>query len=307
MSFIPNSLKDKLRNPWYNLLLVISLQFSKHSKLKYDKQLLCWTIKRRLGNTILEVPIRSFRELNRFNNFGKDQNDLVFIWINMINDCEVLYDIGSANGNEGILVNSLYGCKIVFLEIFIPSIENILKGTVLAQRMGANISQFEIFAAGCDKEDKISKVYSHQPPIPGSTLNSLDNVQDYCRGGRKHEKVWTSQWVPSITIDSLHTKYGIEKPTHIKIDIDGFEDRAIQGAIETIKSRHVRSFLIEVNGGRLSYIKNILNDNGYIDIEQHVHYPWLEDDAVDHLFVRNDLAEEYKIKLEKTKINLFKN
>ena len=36
-------------------------------------------------------------------------------------------------------------------------------------------------------------------------------------------------------------------PNHIKLDVDGFEHKVIDGAVETLKKPEVRSLIIEIN------------------------------------------------------------
>ena len=301
---MPQPLGNWLRPKWYWTREYCLLRFSEGGYTRYDSELLCRVVRKPVGKTYFEAPYRSYREFRRIVNFGRNPDDLVFIWLNAISDCETLYDIGAANGHEGLVANALHQCRIVYVELFTPSIDSILKGTVLAQRRGAAADQFEVVAAGCDRKEGYAKVLLHQPPVPGGTYNTFADVDAYCRGGRSDERVWTSQWSPSVTIDALHGQHHLPKPTHIKMDIDGFEDRAIEGACETLKSRCVKSWIIEVNPGREEMIANAMTKNGYKDIAQFVHYPGL-DDAVDHLYVRDDLVADYERRLAETSQRLF--
>ena len=301
---MPQPLVNWLRPKWHWTREYCLLRFSEGGNTRYDPELLCRVVRKPIGDTYFEATYRSYREFRRIVNFGRNPDDLVFIWLNAISDCETLYDIRAANGHEGLAANAMHKCNIVYVELFTPSIDSILKGTVLAQRRGATADQFEVIAAGCDREERYAKVLLHQPPVPGGTHNTFANVDAYCRGGRANERVWASQWSPSVTIDSLHGKHRLPKPTHVKMDIDGFEDRAIEGASETLKSRYVKSWIIEVNPGRSEMIADAMTRNGYKDIAQFVHYPGF-DDAVDHLYVRDDLVADYKSRLAETSRRLF--
>ena len=301
---MPQPVGNWLRPKWHWAREYCLLRFSEGGNTRYDPELLCRVVRKPVGDTYFEATYRSFREFRRIVNFGRNPDDLVFIWLNAISDCETLYDIGAANGHEGLVANALHQCRIVYVELFTPSIDSILKGTVLAQRRGAAADQFEVVAAGCDRKEGYAKVLLHQPPVPGGTYNTFADVDAYCRGGRADERVWASQWSPSVTIDALHGQHHLPKPTHIKMDIDGFEDRAIEGARETLKSGCVKSWIIEVNPGRGAAIEAAMKANGYTDIAQFVHYPGI-DDAVDHLYVREDLAAKYKDRIARTQNTLF--
>ena len=265
--------------------------------------MLCWIVEKKLGSVNFKAPVRSFRELRRVVRFGTRPNDLVFCWLAAIDDCSVLYDIGAANGHEGLSAHAFHRCHVVYVEMFTPSIETILKGVVIAGR-DSEIDKFDVVAAACDKEERYAKALLHQPPIAGGTYNTFDDLDAYCRGGRQGEKVWASQWSPSVSIDALHERHGLPKPTHVKMDIDGFEDRAIAGAANTLKARLVHSWIIEINPGRGEAIAKSMAMHGYENIAHFVHYEGIED-AEDHLFVRNDLIDEYKRRLSEVQNNFW--
>ena len=51
----------------------------------------------------------------------------------------------------------------------------------------------------------------------------------------------------AATLDELVRTRAIAVPSHIKIDVDGFEPKVIAGARETLENRTVVSLLIETN------------------------------------------------------------
>ena len=301
---LPRTLRSWAKPKWHLFRELWELYISQGGSIGRDLELSCWVVYKPLGQKKVCVPARSFREFRRIVRFGTNPKDLVFHWINMIDDCEVLYDIGCANGHEALCAHGLHGCHTVFIEMFTPSIESILKGVVLATRGSSVSSNFDVVAAACDREDRYAKVHLHNPPVAGGTNNSFDNLDAYCRGGRQGEKIWASQWSRSVSIDSLHQLHGLPKPTHIKMDIDGFEDRAIDGAKATLKSGHVHSWIIEISPGREGAVHKAMEAAGYCDIAHFVHYEQI-DDCEDHLFVRNDLAENYKKRLKDVRLKLY--
>jgi len=293
---LPKPLAGWARPKWHMARELFVLYVKLGGSLRRDKELSCWVVNRPLGDKTLKAAVRSYRELRRVTRFGDNPDDLVFHWINMIDDCEVLYDIGAANGHEGLSVHLLHGSHIVYVELFTPSIETILKGVVLASRDDGHPNYFDVVGAACDSKERFAKTLLHNPPVAGGTHNTFDDLDAYCRGGRQGEKVWASQWSPSVSIDCLHERHGLPRPTHVKMDIDGFEDRAIEGAANTLASGHVRSWVIEENPGSEEAVKSAMANAGYTDIAHFVHYEGIED-AEDHLYVRNDLVDEYKDRL----------
>ena len=49
----------------------------------------------------------------------------------------------------------------------------------------------------------------------------------------------------------------IEIPNHIKIDVDGFEFKVINGGLNTLENKNVKSLLIEINPKLREHIKMI--------------------------------------------------
>ena len=68
----------------------------------------------------------------------------------------------------------------------------------------------------------------------------------------------------SMSIDALVAR-GMPVPTHIKVDVDGFEDRVIDGARETLERRRTASLLIEINQRINAHRRTVrrLEDLGY--------------------------------------------
>ena len=88
------------------------------------------------------------------------------------------------------------------------------------------------------------------------------------------------------------------------MDVDGFEDRAMEGAVETLKTGHVRSWMLEISPGRLEPIEKSMIEAGYVEIDRFIHYPEIEDCA-DHLFVRRDLVDDYRSRMDQMRQALF--
>ena len=185
-----------------------------------------------------------------------------------------------------------------FVEPFTPSIDALLKGVYLFGRRGGDTDIFEIFAAGCDREPGYTKLFSHHPPAAGVTYSSFDAPDIYCRGGRQDEPVAVSQWVAGVSLDHLHFELGQPMPSHVKVDVDGFEGRVVEGAKRIIESGNVRSFMIEVNPGRELEVAGPLKANGYVEIATFEHYPG-HDDCWDSFYIRPDLADAARDRLRK--------
>jgi len=291
---MPGPLARFLRPHWHRLRVRTLFVTRAGGRVTYDKQLGCRIAARRFDNRWLEVASRSYRELRRFLQFGDNPADVVHLWMHEIRDAKVVYDVGSANGLEGFLIHHLHGAKIIFIEPYTPSIETILKTIARQMRCsGVDGGDFEIVHAGCDSATGYHKYLYHGLPIPGETGNTFSDPDAYCRGGRADMPVTMTQWTASVSLDSLSEQFGLPLATHVKIDIDGFENRAMDGAVNLLKSGNVSSWAIEINGQEnLVSIRATMAAHGYVEVATRDHYPGNEHYTGDHIFVRNS-DEDY--------------
>ena len=289
---LPNCISERLRPAWHISRDISAFLFRQGGRISYDTDMRTFTASRPFAGRRQVITVRSYRELRRFHQFGTFAGDIVQDWMAWISDCEVLYDVGSANGLEGLYVHHLHGCKIIFVEPFTPSVESIMK-SICVRDAGAN-GDFEVVHAACDERPTYQRLFMHEGPVPGSTNNSFAHPEEYDRGGRAGRAVTVSQWVPSVSLDSLHWDYGLPLATHVKIDIDGFEDRAMRGAEKLLASGHVKSLAIELNGvDNRDEIQALMASHNYVDVGFWDHYPGYEHYTADHIFVRSDLENNW--------------
>ena len=297
--FTPRPLVRMLRPKWHLIREMMSFWFSRGGRLTWESDLLCWQAKLKLPLATLYVPVRSYRNLRQITQFGADPKSLVFDWMNAIDDCEMLYDIGASNGYEGMYTHGAHNCRVASVEMFVPSVENILLATVMSERQGMDMSKIDVMLGACDSEPSYKKLKIHNLPVAGGTYNTFDDVEEYCRGGRAEEPVFASHWSPAVSIDSLHGDLGLPTPTHIKIDVDGFEGRVMRGAANTLAARHVRQWIIEISPEHESEISQLMEQHGYLEIAHHEHYPG-ENDCIDRIYVRDDVVDGARKALEKS-------
>jgi len=295
----PRPVAQALRPIWHFAREAAMFRFGRGGRLKWVRDLRCWQATLKLPRGSLHVPVRTYRNLRQIAQFGADPKSLVFDWLNAIDDCEMLYDIGASNGYEGMYAHAAHDCPVASVEMFVPSVENILLACVMSERQGCSMSKYELLLSACDSEPGYKKLLMHDLPVAGANYNSFDDVSEYCRGGRRSEPVFASHWSPAVSIDSLHSDLGLPPPTHVKIDVDGFEGRVMRGAAKTLAARHVRQWIIEVNPERQEEISRTMHQHGYLEIAQHEHYPG-HNDCVDRLYVRDDIVDEARDALQKS-------
>ncbi len=292
---LPKKIYNRVYPGWVRMCLVFEFWRRQDRKLYFSRPILSWVAVKKIKNCSMLMVVRSYRELRRLRNLGGNpQNDLVFRWLTSLDDCSVFYDIGASNGVFGFAAHYLHHCKTVFIEPYTPSIESILKSIYIAVSQGSQQSDFEVVHAGLDKEETYSRLNMHTPPMPGVTLNSFKDSNLYDNiVSRSGTPVTITQWIKGVSLDELIFKYDLPVPTCVKMDIDGFEGRGIEGAKRLIESRQVHSWAIEINSqANLESIKNLMEHHGYHEISHQAHHPFhveYQKFPADYLFVRDDL------------------
>jgi len=98
---------------------------------------------------------------------------------------------------------------------------------------------------------------------PGSALHSVGHVSEFRPGASTASLI---QGTISVTLDALIEKYGVPKPALIKIDVDGIEERILNGAGSVLKSEKLRTILVELsfkNGSAGTDVERRLAHFGY--------------------------------------------
>ena len=56
-----------------------------------------------------------------------------------------------------------------------------------------------------------------------------------------------SQGCVAARLDDLVAAGAVPQPTHLKIDVDGFEPKVVRGAAQVVRDPRLRSLLVEIN------------------------------------------------------------
>jgi FkbM family methyltransferase len=249
------------------------------------------------GGAKMRVSVRSYRELRRVHQFGRNPRDVVWRWLNWIGGCRAFYDIGASNGLEGLYVLYRHGCPVVFVEPYTPSIESILKSLYLARNGVPGVRAAEVVHAGCGAEETYSRLMMHGAPNAGENLNTFQDASAYIHyeGNNRRQTAVLSQWVKGVTLDGMVGIHGLPEPSHVKIDVDGYEGRVMAGAEKLLSGGRVDSWAIEVNGStNLNFIEPRMQAAGYIEAGRFEHYPGLTPSTVDIIYLRPAQLENWR-------------
>ncbi len=193
-------------------------------------------------------------------------------WIAGFDQKDVFLDIGANVGSYSIWAAKTKNMNVIAIE---PESQNyaVLNKNILFNNLSSKITALCLAISDSSKLSKLNlSSFSAGQALHGFDI-PMNTVDVYSEKLEEFKPVYT-QGCFSTTIDKL-VEDGIPSPNHIKIDVDGFEDKVINGALDTIKNKDVKTILIEMNqniDSHLNIIK-ILEELSYkVDNKDDVNY-----------------------------------
>lgn len=209
------------------------------------------------GQTI-SVGVRSSLELWRCRTYETKEPETLD-WIDSFSPNDVLFDIGANIG-----MYSLYaGMKGARVFSFEPEGQNFagLANNCLTNGL-KNVTPYCMALADKAHFDLLYITSTN----PGDSQHNLGAENPFYK--REHSG---TQGIFACSIDQLCNDYGFPIPQHIKIDVDGLEDRILEGAQVVLSHPEFRSLLIEISGydGQESVAIGRLADLGLHPVSMH--------------------------------------
>jgi len=201
-------------------------------------------------------------------------------WIEQyIGPNDVFYDVGADIGLYSLFAAKWLGgqCKVYALEpeamnyaqlsrnIFLNGLSGIVVPCCVAVTDGLCFDHFYL-----NPHNFETMVRGHSL-VSGSALHSFGTPEDY-RG--EPFRSFHTQGVVGVSLDYLWQGWGLPFPNHVKIDVDGLEEKIVAGAELTLKDPRLKSILIEISGdakGR-SIIRTLLGA-GFREVEEFANSP----------------------------------
>ena len=160
-------------------------------------------------------------------------------WISCMTDEEILLDVGANVGMYTIMASVGRGLKVFAFE---PESQNysLLNRNIYLNGVSDLVTAY---CAGLSDHSGLDKFYLSNFSLGGSChavgesldFNLIPQQADYVQGCTVY------------TLDEMIESNAIPVPTHIKIDVDGFEHKVITGMQKTLTKPEVKSVLIELN------------------------------------------------------------
>jgi FkbM family methyltransferase len=160
-------------------------------------------------------------------------------WIASFARDDVLVDVGANVGMYTVLAAKTRGARVYAFE---PEAQNyaLLNRNILLNGIGDRV---KAFCLALSDSAGLSELHLSDLQAGGS-CHSLGERVDF-----KHEPMQPafSQGCVAARLDDLVATGAVPQPTHLKIDVDGFEPKVARGAAQVVRDRRLRSMLVEIN------------------------------------------------------------
>lgn len=187
-------------------------------------------------------------------------------WIRSLNMIygpeEVFYDVG-ANIGLYTLLAAKQGLRVFAFE---PESQNF---AILTRNLAFNLPLTEKVVAFpfCISDEQRIDTLRLSSLMAGGSCHSFASDLNY----KREEKQWAfKQGTVGFTLDALVFDCGLPMPTHIKVDVDGFEDKVVAGAQKVLPN--VQSILLELDSANADHmrIRDSLVAMGFVTDDQQI-------------------------------------
>ena len=235
-------------------------------------------------NSKIKISYCNFGPTTRWRaklSISKEKNTIK--WINSFEDGAKFIDVGAHMGIFTLYAAMVKNCSVVSIE---PSsiTSCILNLNVYDNQLNDKVV---VYTSAAGNRKSINKYHMGYMTIDAASGNPFNPVDPR---GRDYVPTF-SQGVVEITLDDLYRTY--DYFDYVKIDIDGNEDRCLNGAKKMFNDKRLKSILIELNAKSDNYhsivkmiesfgfeLDNNLTSESYISTKH-------ESKIFNHIFIRN--------------------
>jgi FkbM family methyltransferase len=172
-------------------------------------------------------------------------------WIDSFRPGDVFWDVGA---NVGLY--ALYAAMTNRIEVlaFEPSASNylLLNRNVEVNRASERVRAYCIALSGETRIDALNM----QSTEFGGAMATFAETKDYA--GEEFQPSFR-QGAIGFSIDDFIAKFDPPFPNHLKIDVDGIEDKIVAGASKTLRDPRLRSVSIELEADRVEYTRSVID------------------------------------------------
>jgi FkbM family methyltransferase len=177
----------------------------------------------------VRFSVRSMSEYKRFRK-SKPADEPMVDWIRGFRSGDVFFDIGANTGALTLLAGAVHGGRVPVCA-FEPAFDNFeaLVRNILANGLEKAITPMQV---ALFDETGLRPFYYYRRGA-GSALHAVGEPLDFLR--QPFEAVATQQ-VMAFRLDDLVDTFAMPRPTRIKLDVDGFENKVIAGGERVLTS-----------------------------------------------------------------------
>jgi FkbM family methyltransferase len=180
-------------------------------------------------------------------------------WLNEIKPKEILLDIGANVGTYTIYAAVVRNATVYALE---PESQNysLLNKNIRLNKLDHMVSAYCVGLSNMDGFDYIFM----GDLTPGEANHAVGEPLNFQLNSFS-ENIGFAQGCITYQLDTLIETNKLPIPDYIKIDVDGFEHKVIEGAKETLKSKKIKSIIIELNPHLKEHLATVefLTDLGF--------------------------------------------
>ncbi len=171
-------------------------------------------------------------------------------WINSFGENDIFWDIGANIGLYSLYAGLNRSLKTLSFE---PSPGNyyILNRNIEINKMDDRISAF---CLAFNDTSGLDVFYMENTELGGAKSSFAESID--CLG--KPFIAALKQAMIGFTIDEFVEQFNPAFPNHIKIDVDGIEDKIINGAEKTLSDKRMKSLLVELDSARKDYTDGVI-------------------------------------------------
>jgi len=177
---------------------------------------------------------------SEYKRIKKEVHAPLVAWIESFGDGETFYDVGANTGFVSLLAARAHDMRVPIFA-FEPAFDNYasLVRNVLANGLMGVITPVPI---ALFDETGIRPLYRSRLG-PGSALHAVGQPLDYRRLPFTPAAV---EPVLAYRLDDFVRVFELPRPVHIKLDVDGFEEKVLAGATELLSSGVCRTVCVEL-------------------------------------------------------------
>jgi len=179
-------------------------------------------------------------ELWRAETYATKEPDTI-AWIDeFFREGDVVYDVGANIGQYSLYAaRRLHGqCAVHAFEPEALNYAKLNRNIVLNGLTGVIVP----YCLAISDETRLDTFYV-QSFAPGAALHTFG--RPVTQGERPFE-AQNQQGTMAVSIDDLTGRFGMPFPNHVKVDVDGLEEKVVAGAETALDDDRLRSVLIEV-------------------------------------------------------------